>query len=137
LTRVLNHGLENQKDVRTIAEELVKEAHAVSDEDVDRNKAMAKWGGDWLVERVGDESQLNVMTVCNTGSLATSVSAGIPIDRVSHGCRGMGQHLDSSLTCMNLEGWAKLTIPRQRRITRVRGWFPSVIDFGNAPYLFV
>lgn len=46
-------------------------------EDVGRNKLMSKWGGEWLVERVknqgGSGTDLNVMTVCNTGSLATSV----------------------------------------------------------------
>lgn len=40
---------------------------------------MSKWGGEWLVERVkgdgGSGAELNVMTVCNTGSLATSVGS--------------------------------------------------------------
>jgi methylthioribose-1-phosphate isomerase len=34
-------------------------------------------GGDWLIEQVkqngGTAKELNVLTVCNTGSLATSV----------------------------------------------------------------
>ncbi|KAJ7838697.1 Methylthioribose-1-phosphate isomerase [Mycena leptocephala] len=37
---------------------------------------MSQWGGDWLVDVVkqngGSGSELNVLTVCNTGSLATS-----------------------------------------------------------------
>ena len=53
---------------------LIREAHLVSDEDVGRNKAMARWGGEWLAER-SKKGPLNVMTVCNTGSLATSVRA--------------------------------------------------------------
>ena len=44
-----------------------------------RNKEMAKWGGEWLAGEVrkkgGEGKGLNVLTVCNTGSLATSVSS--------------------------------------------------------------
>ena len=44
---------------------------------------MARWGGDWLVEVVkggGDSGDgLNVLTVCNTGSLATSVRDVSPL----------------------------------------------------------
>ena len=47
---------------------------------------MAKWGGEWLIDQVkqkgGSGQDLNVMTVCNTGSLATSVS-----DCSQHGVR--------------------------------------------------
>lgn len=61
-----------------IAEALIAEGKAVADEDVGRNKEMAKWAGEWLLQRVkeqgGDVSGgVNVLTVCNTGSLATSV----------------------------------------------------------------
>ena len=77
LTKVLNEGITAGKDARSIATDLVAEGKAIDDEDVSRNKAMAKWGGDWLVERVkkagGTGDGLRVMTVCNTGSLATSV----------------------------------------------------------------
>lgn len=35
---------------------------------------MSKLGGDWLHKRIGGSGKyLNVLTVCNTGSLATSV----------------------------------------------------------------
>lgn len=65
------------KDARAIAQELVEEGRRVADEDVGRNKEMAKHGAEWLVEHTkaagGDASALNVLTVCNTGSLATSV----------------------------------------------------------------
>ena len=78
LSKALSAGIDAGKDVRAIAAELVAEAREIDAEDVGRNKQMSKWGGDWLVERVraagmGSGDELNVMTVCNTGSLATSV----------------------------------------------------------------
>ncbi len=77
LSRTLQSSLEAGKDVRAIAEDLIEDGKQVAAEDVGRNKAMAKWGGDWLVEQVkdggGSGDGLNVLTVCNTGSLATSV----------------------------------------------------------------
>jgi methylthioribose-1-phosphate isomerase len=78
LNKTLKESIDAGKDARWIAQGLVEEAKKVADEDVGRNKDMAKLGGDWLVERIkaGGETgdQLNVLTVCNTGSLATSVS---------------------------------------------------------------
>ncbi|PSR98914.1 hypothetical protein PHLCEN_2v4234 [Hermanssonia centrifuga] len=76
LQKTLQAGLDAGKDARSIAQDLVAEGKAIDDEDVLRNKEMSKWGGEWLVERrksagsAGDA--LKVMTVCNTGSLATS-----------------------------------------------------------------
>ena len=65
--------------VRALAAALIAEAQAVDAEDVGRNREMSRWGGEWLVERVraagGSGDALRVMTVCNTGSLATSVRA--------------------------------------------------------------
>ncbi|PCH43790.1 eukaryotic translation initiation factor 2B [Wolfiporia cocos MD-104 SS10] len=64
------------KEAREVARALISEAETIDDEDVGRNREMVKWGGEWLVERVraagGAGDELNVMTVCNTGSLATS-----------------------------------------------------------------
>lgn len=78
LTKTLTDGIAAGKDITTIAQDLIKEGRLVADEDVGRNEAMAKWGGDWLVEQVRKDGEsgegLNVLTVCNTGSLATSVS---------------------------------------------------------------
>jgi methylthioribose-1-phosphate isomerase len=78
LANILQAGLDADKDAKSIARDLVAEGHAIDGEDLSRNKAMSKWGGDWLIDHVkrkGDSgSRLNVMTVCNTGSLATSVS---------------------------------------------------------------
>jgi methylthioribose-1-phosphate isomerase len=77
LSRTLRSSLEAGKDARAIAEDLIADGRQVAAEDVGRNKVMAKLGGDWLVERVKGEGAsgdgLNVLTVCNTGSLASSV----------------------------------------------------------------
>ena len=66
----------DRKSARDIAELLVREGHAVADEDVGRNRDMGKHGAEWLAEvtkaRGEDASFLNLLTVCNTGSLATS-----------------------------------------------------------------
>lgn len=78
LSRTLQLSLKAGKDARAIAEDLIGDGRQIAAEDVGRNKAMAKWGGDWLVGRMEDGGAsgdgLNVLTVCNTGSLATSVS---------------------------------------------------------------
>jgi methylthioribose-1-phosphate isomerase len=78
LERTLRSSASEGKDARAIAEDLVRDGKQVAAEDVGRNRAMAKWGGDWLADEVkrkggGDGNDLNVLTVCNTGSLATSV----------------------------------------------------------------
>ncbi|CDO77311.1 hypothetical protein BN946_scf184775.g1 [Trametes cinnabarina] len=76
LSKTLQASIDAGKDPRAVAQDIVAEAKEIDAEDVGRNKQMSKLGGDWLVERVksggGDGTQLNVMTVCNTGSLATS-----------------------------------------------------------------
>ncbi|KAI9450347.1 hypothetical protein F5148DRAFT_1337072 [Russula earlei] len=74
LSRTLQSSLDAGKGVRAIAEDVIEDGRLVAAEDVGRNKAMSKWGGDWLVEEVkrkgGSGEALNVLTVCNTGSLA-------------------------------------------------------------------
>ena len=85
LRKTLDDGIAVLKTPHAVAQDLVEEANAVVDEDVGRNKQMSKWAGDWLVEQVrkqgSDASRgLNVLTVCNTGSLATSVC--IPISSI-------------------------------------------------------
>ncbi|KAI0358416.1 eukaryotic translation initiation factor 2B [Trametes cingulata] len=76
LSKTLQASINAGKDPRAIARDLVAEAKEIDAEDVGRNKQMSQWGGEWLVERVkslgGSGTNLNVMTVCNTGSLATS-----------------------------------------------------------------
>ena len=57
-----------------IANDLIAEAKLIGGEDKAQNIAMSKLGGDWLHKRIaGSGEYLNVLTVCNTGSLATSV----------------------------------------------------------------
>jgi methylthioribose-1-phosphate isomerase len=78
LSRVLNGGVDAGDDPREVAKRLVDEGRLVADEDVGRNREMSRNGAEWLEgvwrgEGAGDE-KLNVLTVCNTGSLATSVS---------------------------------------------------------------
>ncbi|KAG6898166.1 S-methyl-5-thioribose-1-phosphate isomerase [Termitomyces sp. T32_za158] len=75
LQKILTSSLISGGDARSIADALVAEGHLIADEDVGRNKEMSKWGGEWLLDYLGTEKSaagLNVMTVCNTGSLATS-----------------------------------------------------------------
>ncbi|KAJ8468244.1 hypothetical protein ONZ45_g17313 [Pleurotus djamor] len=52
LKQKLATSLVADQDIRAVVQGLIKEAELVSDEDVGRNKAMAKWGGDWLVDQV-------------------------------------------------------------------------------------
>ncbi|KAF8420961.1 eukaryotic translation initiation factor 2B [Boletus edulis BED1] len=56
-----------------IANDIIAEAKLIGGEDKAQNITMSKLGGDWLHKRVGGSRKyLNVLTVCNTGSLATS-----------------------------------------------------------------
>ncbi|MEU6253086.1 S-methyl-5-thioribose-1-phosphate isomerase [Streptomyces sp. NPDC047043] len=48
------------------------EAAAVQREDVEANRAMGAFGADWLLEKVGVERPLRILTHCNTGALATA-----------------------------------------------------------------
>lgn len=77
LIETLKQGIAAGKNTLSITQDLIAEGRLVADEDVGRNKAMAKWGGDWLTEQVKKSGEpgegLNLLTVCNTGSLATSV----------------------------------------------------------------
>ncbi|KAH8119007.1 eukaryotic translation initiation factor 2B [Phellopilus nigrolimitatus] len=76
LANVLTTGVQAGKDAHTIARALIEEGRAVANEDVGRNKEMSKHGAEWLVKTTKDAGEeanaLNVLTVCNTGSLATS-----------------------------------------------------------------
>ncbi|KAH9176347.1 putative translation initiation factor aIF-2BI/5-methylthioribose-1-phosphate isomerase [Lactarius sanguifluus] len=88
LARTLQTSLDAGKGARQIAEDLIEDGNQVAAEDVGRNKAMAKWGGDWLIELVKSNGAsgngLNVLTVCNTGSLATSVGRSFSLDPVTN-----------------------------------------------------
>lgn len=77
LSKQMQALIDGGKDTRAVAQELIEEAKAIDGEDVGRNKEMSRLGGEWLVEleksQGGTGTGLRVMTVCNTGSLATSV----------------------------------------------------------------
>lgn len=88
LTTLLERVTEDSSlDARRAAQLFIEEGRAVADEDVGRNRAMAKWGAEWLDDRSkqvgGDDRKLNVLTVCNTGSLATS-GYGTALGLITH-----------------------------------------------------
>lgn len=74
LNRIL-HSFNRETDARIIAKNLIAEGNLIADEDVGRNKEMSKQGAEWLSQQYqgNNDSGFNVLTVCNTGSLATSV----------------------------------------------------------------
>ncbi|KZV69964.1 putative translation initiation factor aIF-2BI/5-methylthioribose-1-phosphate isomerase [Peniophora sp. CONT] len=89
VTRVLNAEIEAGKDARAVAEELVKTGKLVADEDVGRCREMSRLGAEWLQKETKTRgtsqsgSELNVMTVCNTGSLATA-GYGTALGLITH-----------------------------------------------------
>ncbi|KAJ9123374.1 hypothetical protein QFC22_001573 [Naganishia vaughanmartiniae] len=66
-----------------LAKQVIETCQAVHANDLERNKQMSKLGADWLFERRAKDGKkkLKVMTVCNTGSLATSVSTHSSVHR--------------------------------------------------------
>ncbi|KAI6026338.1 hypothetical protein BKA83DRAFT_146663 [Pisolithus microcarpus] len=74
IARTLQSSKDAGKDAVTIARDLVTVARLVSEEDYARNKKMSENGGLWLAafHNLQASERLNVLTVCNTGSLATS-----------------------------------------------------------------
>ena len=79
IRKVLDAGVDSNSPAERIAQDVIKTGRAVHETDLGQNRAMGKWGGDWIVEAVkkngGSGEGLNLLTVCNTGSLATSVSS--------------------------------------------------------------
>lgn len=71
------------------AEAVIDESRLVADEDVGRNKEMSRVGAEWLLaelEKAGTIAPgepINVLTVCNTGSLATS-GYGTALGLITH-----------------------------------------------------
>ena len=78
IRKVLDSGVSSDSPVEQIARGVIRVGRAVHEIDQGQNKAMGKWGGDWIAEAAktsgGSGERLNLLTVCNTGSLATSVS---------------------------------------------------------------
>ncbi|QRV94188.1 translation initiation factor eIF-2B beta subunit [Ceratobasidium sp. AG-Ba] len=87
LQNTLQAGIDANHSATDIATALVKEGRLIADEDFGRNREMSKHGAEWLVERIksqgGEGTNLNVMTVCNTGSLATS-GYGTALGLITH-----------------------------------------------------
>lgn len=85
LRKVLRQGVETGSTTQDVAGLLVKEGRQIADEDVGRNREMSRHGAEWIIAQVekrnpgASANGLNVMTVCNTGGLATSVC-----DRLVH-----------------------------------------------------
>ena len=101
IRKVLDAGVESGSPVEQVAQDVIKTGRAVHEIDRGQNKAMGKWGGDWIVEAVkksgGSGEGLNLLTVCNTGSLATSVSSLSNVEgailTMSHSAQGYGTAL--------------------------------------------
>lgn len=78
LSRILDEpaSREDESYTRELAAALIKEGRLVADEDVGRNHEMSRHGAEWVFKRskMQENGKVNVLTVCNTGSLATSVS---------------------------------------------------------------
>ncbi|KAF8518789.1 eukaryotic translation initiation factor 2B [Gautieria morchelliformis] len=76
LTRILDRPASNENETyaRELATSLIREGRVIADEDVGRNLEMSKHGAEWVFEqsKLHDGAKVNVLTVCNTGSLATS-----------------------------------------------------------------
>jgi len=79
LRAILKQGVEAGTTAKDVAELLVKEGRLIAEEDVGRNREMSRHGAEWIIAQVekskpgASANGLNVMTVCNTGGLATSV----------------------------------------------------------------
>lgn len=71
-----NIGDESEASARELAEALIIQGRSVAEEDIGRNILMSKHGAEWVSQQPKSlkASKLNIMTVCNTGSLATSAS---------------------------------------------------------------
>lgn len=73
LKKKIHDGIAKDKESLIIAQEVITEARAIHDEDLQRNKDMARWAGEWILNHHNVQKGVNILTVCNTGSLATSV----------------------------------------------------------------
>jgi methylthioribose-1-phosphate isomerase len=134
LKNKLDSGIREAKGPRIIAQEVAVEARAVHDEDLQRNKDMAKWAADWISNHHNVQSGLNVLTVCNTGSLATSVClcSYFPIVLI-HPSRDMAQLSASSLIFTRLESLGWPTIHKRHHTTKGHGKGHAFISFHRSP----
>jgi methylthioribose-1-phosphate isomerase len=75
LGNLLDNSILEGKSPRSSIEDLIKDGRLIADEDLERNRKMSKNGGEWLrqITTMSSSESFNILTVCNTGSLATSV----------------------------------------------------------------
>ncbi|EGG03481.1 uncharacterized protein MELLADRAFT_65615 [Melampsora larici-populina 98AG31] len=70
------HEQGGERDPKKITEKLVAVCKAVWEEDLERNKKIGYNGARWLINKLGisdrPERKISMLTVCNTGSLATA-----------------------------------------------------------------
>ena len=78
LDRVRNSIINHDDNVQNLKENAINECILIWSEDVERNKKMADNGAKWLINHlestnaIKKDEKFSILTVCNTGSLATS-----------------------------------------------------------------
>lgn len=76
LTAILDGPVSGQGEnaAKELAQKLVIEGRQINNEDVGRNFKMGAHGADWVLKqpKAINQEKVNILTVCNTGSLATS-----------------------------------------------------------------
>jgi methylthioribose-1-phosphate isomerase len=62
------------EDTTSLIKKIVELCKLIWTEDLERNKKIGRLGADWLIDNLGlkPTQKISVLTVCNTGSLATS-----------------------------------------------------------------
>jgi methylthioribose-1-phosphate isomerase len=70
-------------DLERAVRAVVAAGRQVQDEDLARNVRMAELGAAWIARATGKTSGLRILTVCNTGSLATS-GLGTALGVITH-----------------------------------------------------
>ncbi|MFI0407345.1 S-methyl-5-thioribose-1-phosphate isomerase [Actinomadura sp. 3N508] len=87
---------------------VVAEAQAILDEDVRGNRAIGAFGADWILDQLGADRPLRVLTHCNAGALATAGwGTALGVVRELHG-RGRVEIVYADETRPLLQG-ARLT----------------------------
>lgn len=76
-------AIANGQDVEAAVQAVILAGREVQDEDLARNIRMAELGADWIARATGKTSGLRILTVCNTGSLATS-GMGTALGVITH-----------------------------------------------------
>ena len=92
LDKMISNALENKKSIIEIVTLLVTTCGQMLQEDVDSNKAMGDYGVDYI-NTIVQRKKLRVLTICNTGSLATAgYGTALGVIRTLHS-RGQLEHV--------------------------------------------